>query len=238
MKKKYELILDDFIQLNNVKLYRIRALKSFGSVKEGELGGYVESENNLSHSSNAWVGGNACVRDNAWVTGNGLVTDNACVTDNSRVTDNACVTGNACLRDNAWVSGNACVTDEAIVKDNTYVTDNAHISDWAIVLDRVWVTGDAQVTSDVRLAGNAFISGDARIESNKDYCVFKNTWSSGRWFTYTRSNKMWLVGCFYGTGEELIAKAYSDSELSGKSYELFVNLVREQEKLVSDLKED
>ena len=42
------------------------------------------------------------------------------------------------------------------------------------------------------------------------------------WFTYTRSNKMWKVGCFYGSGDELIKKAYADSELSGKCYEAIV----------------
>ena len=55
--------------------------------------------------------------------------------------------------------------------------------------------------------------------------VVKNIWSSGRWFTYTRSNKKWAVGCFYGTGEELVAKAYKDSKLSGKCYEAIVRAV-------------
>ena len=36
---------------------------------------------------------------------------------------------------------------------------------------------------------------------------------------------MWSVGCFYGTGEELIKKAYKDSELSGREYEKFVKYV-------------
>lgn len=36
---------------------------------------------------------------------------------------------------------------------------------------------------------------------------------------------MWVVGCFYGTGEELIAKAYSDSEESGREYERIVKYV-------------
>lgn len=30
---------------------------------------------------------------------------------------------------------------------------------------------------------------------------------------------MWKVGCFYGTGEELIKKAYKDSEKIGREYE-------------------
>lgn len=36
---------------------------------------------------------------------------------------------------------------------------------------------------------------------------------------------MWSVGCFYGTGEELIAKAYRDSELSGREYKRVVDYV-------------
>ena len=36
---------------------------------------------------------------------------------------------------------------------------------------------------------------------------------------------MWNVGCFYGTGEELIEKAYKDSELSGREYERVVKYV-------------
>ncbi|HIC0258176.1 TPA: hypothetical protein ACWZRV_001084 [Streptococcus agalactiae] len=82
-------------------------------------------------------------------------------------------------------------------------------------------SGNAWVT------GNARVSGNAWVETSNDYIVFKNNWSSFRWFTYTKSNKMWRVGCFYGTGDELIKEAYADSEESGRKYELYVNLVKE-----------
>ena len=75
--------------------------------------------------------------------------------------------------------------------------------------------------------GGARVYGDAKIENNSDYIVFKNWWSSGRYFTWTRSNDMWKVGCFSGTGEELIKKAYKDSELSGREYERIVKYVEE-----------
>ena len=65
----------------------------------------------------------------------------------------------------------------------------------------------------------------AEVKSIKDYIVFKNWWSSGRWFTWTRSNNMWTVGCFHGTGEELVEKAYKDSEESGKHYAEIVDYV-------------
>ena len=85
-----------------------------------------------------------------------------------------------------------------------------------------WVSDDAWVYGDALVNGNAVVSGNAEVKSIRDYAVFKNGWSSGRWFTYTRSNRMWRGGCFRGTGEELIAKAYKDSELSGKCYEAIV----------------
>ena len=129
MNKKFELLPDDTIEVFGRKHFRIKAKINFGTVGTGELGGYIEKEENLSENGNAWVSGNA------------------------------------------------------------------------------WVT------------------------SQKDYIIFKNSWSSFRWFTYTKSNKMWKVGCFYGTGQELIKKAYEDSEQSGKCYEAYVNLVLELEKL-------
>ena len=104
----------------------------------------------------------------------------------------------------AWVSGNAKVYGDAEVYDNAWVYDNAEVS------GNAWVYVNAKV------------SGNAKVKSSGDYCVYKNTWSSLRWFTYTKSNKMWSVGCFHGTGAELIAKAYNDSEKSGKCYEAIV----------------
>ena len=50
-------------------LHRIRALKDFANVKAGELGGWIESERNLSHEGNCWVSEDARVSGNAWVYG-------------------------------------------------------------------------------------------------------------------------------------------------------------------------
>ena len=79
-------------------------------------------------------------------------------------------------------------------------------------------------------SGDAWVSGDAQVSGNEDYIVFKNWWSSGRYFTWTRSNDMWCVGCFYGTGKELVEKAYRDSEKSGREYQRIVDYVEEIKK--------
>ena len=90
-----------------------------------------------------------------------------------------------------------------------------------------WVCDNAMVCGNAMVFDNARAYGNAKIENKSDYIVFKNWWSSGRYFTWTRSNDMWKVGCFYGNGEELIKKAYEDSELSGREYERIVKYVEE-----------
>ena len=195
MIKKFELDLSSKIIAFGIELFRVKALISFGNVKEGELGGYIAKEGNLSHYDNAWVYGNARVSGNAWVSGDAEVSGNAWVSGDARVYGNARVSGNA------WVSGNAEVSDNA------------------------WVYGNA------RVSGNAWVSGNAEVSKLNDHIVFKNSWSSGRYFTYTRSNQKWRVGCFYGTSEELIKKAYQDSEDSGRHYEAYVNFVKTLEAL-------
>lgn len=221
MVKKFELIKNDYISLDGHTLYRIRALIDFGEVKTGDLGGYIGKEENLSQEGNAWVYDKACVFGNAkicrdaQVFDNALVYDDAYISDNARVYGNAKVYGDAYVCDNAWVFDNAKVCGEAIVRSCVY--DNAKVYGNACVF------------------GYTEIGGDAVVAERDGYIVFKNSWSSGRYFTYTKSNKMWKVGCFYGTGEELVKKAYKDSEKSGKHYELYVNLVREMEQMENEI---
>ena len=62
--KKVELT-SEFIDLFGMKLFRIKALIDFGNVRTGDLGGYIEKEDNLSHYGNAWVSGDALIFGNA-----------------------------------------------------------------------------------------------------------------------------------------------------------------------------
>ena len=105
-------------------LYRIEAVESFGNVKAGEKGGWIEKEENLSQAGDCWVCDNACMYGNARVYGN------------AQVCDNACVRGNACVCDDARVYGNAQVYDDACVYGNAQVYDDARITsddDWLYV---------------------------------------------------------------------------------------------------------
>lgn len=182
-------------------LHRIECVEAFGNVETGEKGGWIEKESNLSQEGNAWVFGDAWVHDNAMVSGN------------SQVFGNAVVCGNARVFGSARVFDNARVCDSAVVYDYAVVYDSARIYNYAVV------------------NGYAVVTGDAKISRMSDYIVFKNNFSSGRYFTWTRSDNMWTVGCFHGTGEELIEKARQDSEEKAKCYALYVKLVEDLQKV-------
>ena len=97
--KKYELTTE-YKEIGNIKLFRVKALTSFGNVQAGELGGYIEKEDNLSQDGNAKVRGNARVDGNARVSGNARVDGDAEVSGNAKVDGDAEVSGNAKVRGN------------------------------------------------------------------------------------------------------------------------------------------
>ena len=71
MEKKFELTENYVVNEFGTKLYQIKCTKTFKYAKEGELGGYIEREENLSQEGNAWVFddaqvyGNACLKSDA-----------------------------------------------------------------------------------------------------------------------------------------------------------------------------
>ena len=248
MEKKY-ILTEETKEWNGHILHRIEASKDFGSVEQGDRGGWVESENNLSHDGYCWVSceavvcGNSVVSDDALVCGNACVSGSSYVYGNSRVYGCAVISGNIVVRGSARVSGNARVSGDALVADNAEVYGDANVSDGAEVLGYAVVCGNAKVSGDAKVYGNAQVGGDAQvrgyaevcgdaelcgdavIKDDSDYLVFKNVWSSGRYFTWTKSNDKWKVGCFHGTGKELIEKAYEDGYEKGKFYQKYVEIV-------------
>lgn len=223
INEKYIILWDETCDFYGSILYRIQAVKDFSLVKAGDKGGWVSGYHNLSQEGDCWIYDEAKVYHNAQVYDNAVIFDNACISDYSQVY------GFAVVYDDAEVCGDAEVFDCSRVFDNAYISGCAKIYGEAEVFNNVHAYDNAEISGVTQVFGEAEISGNVKIERNEDYIVFKNNWSSFRYFTYTKPNKMWRVGCFYGTGEELIKKAYKDSELSGRMYENCVNYVKQQE---------
>ena len=194
--KKYELTTNTKMCFGR-KLYQIKALKDFGDVKAGDLGGYIEKEENLSHDGDAWVYDNACVLCNAYVF------DNARVYDNALIYDNAWISGDARASDDAWVSCNARISGNACVYDNALIYDNAWIS------GNAWVSDDALVSGNARISGNAWVSDDALVSGDADYICFKGFGSVNRNTTMfkTKNGDIYVCcGCFKGSLKEFEEK--------------------------------
>ncbi len=147
MEKKYEFTgLDRRVSVSGryVVVSRIRAVRSFGSVKKGEAGGWIGMEYNLSHDGNAWVKDNAVVIDDSVVCGNVLVSGSALIAEGSEISGNAVVCGDAMVTA-AKISGNARVCGYAEINPGAEVTDNAVVCDYARIEFDTCIYGNAKV---------------------------------------------------------------------------------------------
>ena len=199
--KKFELT-DLSVYWYGFTLYRIKALKDFSDVKKGDIGGWIEKEDNLSQDGNCWVYNDAKVYDDTKVF------------DNARVFDDAIVHGNAIIYGNARVS------------DHAQVFGHAKVYGHALVCDKAKILYDAKVFNNAKVGNNAEIDGNAVIKSINDYVIFDDCCCRGRYITWTKSNNMWCVSYFNGTGDKFIEKGYNESKEIGRKYEAMVEYTK------------
>lgn len=114
-------------------IYRIQATKNFSDVKAGDLGGWVESESNLSQEGDCWVYDDAMVLMNAFVSDNAKMKDKSVAMDNAILSENALMKNESMLLGNARLSANAKMFDKGFADKNALITDNAVIKDNAII---------------------------------------------------------------------------------------------------------
>lgn len=227
IRRKYELLTDDSIKHGRTTLYRIRAIIDFSDVKAGDLGGYIEKEANLDHLGDCWVYDNSKVYEDAYVCQNAQIRGNARMSGYSIASDNALLSDDCVMWGNSRICDNAKAFNQCKISGYAWIREDAELHNSVTAFGNILICGSAKVYKSTRLHGNAEIRGNAVIRSQRDYIVFKNWWSSGRYFTWTRSNDKWTVGCFHGTGKELVAKAYKESKESGREYARVVRYVKE-----------
>ena len=99
--RKYEILMDEenTIEWNDHVLHRIRALRDFGDVKKGDLGGYVENDYNLSHEGNCWIYNNGKAMDNS------RLYDDSAMYNNSEMHDNSAMYGDSELNNKVKLYG-------------------------------------------------------------------------------------------------------------------------------------
>ena len=232
---KYRLT-DDTKRIGKHILHRIQALREVplrscmatAAVKKGDLGGWIESEDNLSQEGSCWITDEAMAYGNGKVTGDAYICEHAKVYGNANVNRDAFISGSASVSDYALVTDGAIVIETASVRGSTLISGQSCVSAGASVSGSACVTGESRVSGRARICGTAVITGyaelcgDDRVCRSDEYTVFKNTWSSFRHFTYCITSGQWHACCFNGTGKELVKKAKMDSPISGKMYGKYV----------------
>lgn len=217
--KKYEILKDQTITMNGSTIYRIKALKNFGDVKAGDMGGFVESEDNLSQEGNCWIYGDAMVYHKAKVKENAIVRDYTHVYNESQVLHNAIVEGHARVFGNGTVFGNAIVKDNgsvfdhgsvhgfAIVQDNATVSENARVCSKAIVKDYAKVCGHIMVSQGT-ISNSAVLFGIGEINfdiaEKDDWTFYRNPCVDAGFITASTKADVWNYRFFTGTAEEFI----------------------------------
>lgn len=149
MIKKYELTDETTKIWCGKTLHRIRALRDFGDVKAGQLGGWIESENNLSHGGMAWVA------------------------DDAMVYDHATIFDSAIIKDGAIACESSVIYDEAIVCDHANVGGATEVKEKAKIFEHASISGSMIIRDNAEIGGNVMICGCGTI--GKDASIFEST---------------------------------------------------------------
>ena len=88
MERKYE-FTEETTNTDGAILHRIKAVRDFGDVKKGDVGGFIEKEENLSQDGIAWVYGRARVYGNTRISGNVHIHGDVRIYGNARISGNA-----------------------------------------------------------------------------------------------------------------------------------------------------
>lgn len=164
----------------NKTLHQIRSLITFtngpATIEKGELGGWVESIDNLAQTGNCWISENACVYDSAYVFGNAAISGNAHIFDHARVHGHTIIHGNVKvyedatvhdhthIYDNAEIYGNANVRGHSIISNYAHIYGNTDVSGYSIIKQHAKIYEYATVNGHSIIQGHSHVHGYARIE--------------------------------------------------------------------------
>ena len=174
MGNKYELT-EETMEYDGHTLHRIKALKSFRTLKndywgytinKGDLGGWVESEKNLSQEGNCWI------RDNSKVYGEAKITDDRVI--NESEIHNGVTAGGRGVINRSKISGCiliysgsnvVIISDSEIYGDNIVIGDNSDVKESYISGDNICISGNSSIHSNSKISGEITIH-DSYIEKS------------------------------------------------------------------------
>lgn len=146
-------------------LHRIRALRDIDpDVKAGDLGGFVESESNLSTEPDdtAWIYNDAIATGNAYVDKASRLRDRAIICDCAYVSQGSVLYGDARAEDNAYIRG-------SVLKDHARASGNAMILNSSDTHMSPELSGNSviygKIVGEVRVSGSVIVFDTEEISN-------------------------------------------------------------------------
>lgn len=234
MEKKFELIKEDSIEVEGRTLYRIQALKDFEipirnyidepdigkySVTKGQIGGYVEKEENLSHEGGCWILQNAKAYGNALVKDNAHLYGWATISGDSVIGDYCQMSGRAVAKGQSTLLGCTQLNDKVIVNDST-VNGNISLYGFTTVREKSELTRTVNLCGSVvvkgaKIIGPLYLNGPFNvsfdIKGEQGIAAYRTTQPieagarKSEDFATSTTQDIWECDYFKGTGEELLA---------------------------------
>ena len=177
MERYFKLTEETIVNEAGRKLRQIECTRDFKFAHAGELGGFIEKEENL--------GGEAWVDEGAQVWGEAKVINGSVLRDNARVYGRSKVRNGSVIYDEARVYDYALV-DACSVGGQAKVYGKSRLALGVTMADQAEVFGLASIESSSCLLHNASVSGraclncsmvlstDAYVTHNSDFCQFYN----------------------------------------------------------------
>lgn len=207
--KKYKLT-DITMEFEGRILYRIKALKDFSDVKKGDLGGWIQSKENLSQEGNCWIYDEAMCMDYARVCDNCTMRDFSAMFNNSRMHDNAVMVDNtmafdcSTMWDNSIMFGNSKRFENSVMRGDSKIHDCSTISGHSEMLGESELYGDSKLKEEEKLFGKLVSEADKFVDINN---------SKGRIVTGVLKNGkiLYNIGCQNEiTKETFIKRIYNE----------------------------
>lgn len=152
-------------------LRRIQALIDVNeTVSSGDMGGFIESENNLSQNGGCWI------YDNAICCGEAVVEQEARLFDGALARDSALITGDSCMFDRARAEGHCCIRSGEI-KEDARIAGNAILSESIPDGLSPLIAGHSNVYGEVRgwfVVEDTVLPGEQWNNSTEDLFILKD----------------------------------------------------------------
>lgn len=162
--QKYE--ITDIAHAKHPFLHRIRALRDIGGeVKAGDLGGFVESESNLSFEpgDDAWIFDDAIACNDAYVDWGSVLREESIACSNAYISHGARLSGHARAEDDSYVRG-AVLCAFARASGTSMILASPDKHSVPILSGHCAVYG--KISGNVRLTGEAVVISGEEIHND------------------------------------------------------------------------